>query len=654
MNIKKQSIIMLCVVYIMLLSSCRPDQEIENLDNISLSDNEKQEFFIETRLWSEIKNETIIEKVWQVRSTQDIEVSSQAAGRIVNVFVRKWQKVRAWHIIAELQDTSGNIVFWLERADVWLERAIIQKDSTLLSLENQLFDIEVQINNADRSLMTLKNDREKNIRLLEDSVKSSDISTIDSTSSLQLAQFDANIERLELDYETQLISDTQTRQGFIDFFRSNENTLRVLMDDVIDFADPIFSVTEKNRFTNSQFSTFLWARNSAQRQITENTLRDLIELRKSNYFSDFRNDFIGKDLSDEDILEGFLVLSNGYELLRKFIPEMNQTFINTIESAWQLSSVELNGWKAQTQAFQSTFSGNYNAYINTQNQASTFLKTYKNIQNSQKRAIELQKKEREILVKNLESWSLSAEIWKDRTLLNIDDQIASLKTQINQLQNTKETTEKNIEITKRNLDNAIREAEVWKKQSSLELSKLIVRAPISGVIEDVFVDIWQEISPWIPVVSMLADSTPELQVSVSEYERNLMRVGQEVYIDIGKERYRWIINALSEVADSRFNYSASIVFSAAGSVLGNIARVSIPVENDVFLLPIRLVEPIGDSQWRIATYKNGNISQVRVRLWRVFWDNIEIIWCAQDCQFLDIIWNDISNFNSNDFILRKK
>jgi len=39
------------------------------------------------------------------------------------------------------------------------------------------------------------------------------------------------------------------------------------------------------------------------------------------------------------------------------------------------------------------------------------------------------------------------------------------------------------------------------------------------------------------VVSLLAESTPELQFSVSDYEKNLLELGQEVYIDIASERY---------------------------------------------------------------------------------------------------------------------
>lgn len=637
------------IVFSLSIFSWCSSEDIENEDQ-----EVKQEFFIETRSGKELKNETIIEKVWQVGSTQDIQVSSQAWGRIVNVSVRKWQRVTEGQIIAELQDISWNIIFSSERADVWLERAVIQRDSSLLSLEKQLFDIGVQIENTERSLQALRDDREKNILLLEDSVSSSNISNIDSRSALQLAQFDASLERLQLDYETRLISDAQTRQSFIDSFVSNENTLRVLIDTIIDFSDPIFSVTEKNRFSNSRFTTFLWARDASQRAATENLLSELIELRTSTYFSDFRRDFIGKNLSDEEILRGFEVLSEGYDILRIFIPELNQTFINTLESAWQLSSTELQSWKTQTQWFQTSFSASYNAYIATQNQATSFLKTYQNAQESQRRAIELQNKEREILVQSLQSGNLSAEVGRDRALLSIDDQIASLNSQLNQLKNTQETTQRNYEITQRSLANAISEAELWRRQSNLELSKLIVRAPISWVIEEVLVDLGQEIQIWTPVVSLLAQSSPQVQVSLSQYEKDLVVLGQSVFVDIWAERYNGVISSISEVADRNFNYWVNIVFSWVEQVLWSIAKVSFPVKNEDFLVPLRLIEPIGEGQGRIMIYKDGNISSVRVRLGRVFWESIEILSCAEDCQSLDIIWNDISNFNVNDFILKKQ
>ncbi len=644
----KYFLLSVSIALLLLLSSCSwADEEIIEIP-------QKQDFLIETRSWSDLKNETLIEKVWQVWSTQEIQVSSQASWRIVTLRVSEWESVKSWQIIAELQDISWNIVFWSERADIWLERVKIQRDSTLLGLEKQLFDIGVQIYNTTRSLQLLKDDREKNILLLQDGVSSSDISDSESRSALQLAQFDASLERLQLDYETRLISDTQTRQSFIDSFVSNENTLRVLIDNVIDFSDPIFSVTEKNRFSNSRFTTFLWARDASQRSTTENLLQELIELRTSSYFSDFRRDFIGKNLSDEEILRGFEVLSEGYDILRTFIPELNQTFINTIESAWQLSTTELQSWRTQTQWFQSSFSANYNAYINTQNQANSFLRTYKNAQESQQRSIELQRKERQILMQTLESGSLSAELGRDRVLLGIEDQIASVESQLLQLNNTKEITQRNYDITTQSLQNAIDEADLSRRQSNLELSKLIIRAPITWVISEVLVDLWQEIQIWTPVISISAQSTPQVEVSLSRYEKDLIILWQQVFVDIGAERYSWVISTVSEVADRNFNYSVSIVFSWADKVLWSIARVIIPVQNDDFLIPLRLVEAIGEWQGRISVYLDGNISNVRLRLWRVFWDNIEILSCAVDCESLDIIWNDISNFNTNDFILKKQ
>jgi len=638
----------LIILFIGFLSWCSREEDKDN--NLDI----KQDFFIETRSGEDLQNETIIEKVWQVWSTQDIQVSSQAWGRIINLPVVKWQRVSEGQLIAELQDISWNITLSSERANVWLERAIIQRDSSLLSLEKQIFDISVQIENTERSLQNLKNDREKNLLLLEDSVSSNNISDIESRSSLQLAQFDATLERLRFDYENRIISDAQTRQSFIDSFVSNENTLRVLIDNVIDFSDPIFSVTEKNRFSNSRFATFLWARDASQRLATENLLKELIELRTSTYFSDFRRDFIGKNLTDEEILYGFDILSEWYSLLRIFLPELNQTFINTVESAWQLSSNELQSWKTQTQWFQSSFSVSYNTYIGTQNQARAFLRTYKNAQESQMKSIKLQEGERDILIQNLESGSLNAEVGKDRALLNIDDQIASLESQLIQLKNTQETTQKNYEITERSLQNSIIEAEIWRRQSDFELSKLTIRSPISWVIEEVLIDLGQEIQIWTPIVSLLAQSSPQVQVSLSQYERDLIVLWQSVFVDIWPDRYNWIISTISEVADRNFNYWVSVVFSWAQQSLWSIAKVSFPVKNNDFLIPLRIVEAIGEWQGRIAIYKDGNIWSARIRLGRVFWDSIEVLSCSEDCWKLDIIWSDISNYNSNDFILKKQ
>ena len=101
---------------------------------------------------------------------------------------------------------------------------------------------------------------------------------------------------------------------------------------------------------------------------------------------------------------------------------------------------------------------NFNNFISTQNQAQSFLRTYLNNQESQRRSLSLQEQERELLVRSLESGTLGAEVSIERALINTNEEIERLESQLRQAKNTREITEREIQITRRNLENTISEA----------------------------------------------------------------------------------------------------------------------------------------------------------------------------------------------------
>lgn len=614
---------------------------------------EKQDFLIETKLWSELSGKAQIRKTSQVSSGQDILLSSQTNGRINAIMVKKGQNVQLWQPIAYLTDTFGTTVLWAERARNNLERAQINRDQTKLSLEKQLFDTDIQIENLERSLETLKKDTEENIRWLQDNFDKSNLINLDSTSQLQLEQFDINYERQQLDYATKLLSDAQTRQGFIDFLSRDENNLRSFYNSLTEFLDEIFFISKKDRFKDSLYRSFLGAEDQEQKIVSENYLRQLLNLKESSYFPDFRNNYIGKELSDEEIQLAFQELKKWYDLLRVSLPEFEETFSNSIDSIGQLPKAELDQWKNTINSFQWQFQQNFWVYIQNLNQSESFLKTYKNIQVSQKKSLDLQKTERDILLQNLTSSNIWADVWLERTIINFDDKKKNIETQLRQLQNSKENLIESTKVQLRSLDNAVREANIWLKQANLELEKLTITSPISGTIGDVLTDVGQQIQTWTPVVQILSKWTPEIEISLSISEKNMISEGQEVIILRGEDSFVWKIYAISDVADSNLNYNATIIFESDINILWSVVQVLFPIEIETFLLPLRLIETSGQNIGKVTTFSGGTLEKVRVKLWEVYGDQIEIISCAQNCSDLDIVWNDTSNYNSLNFNLKK-
>ncbi len=116
----------------------------------------------------------------------------------------------------------------------------------------------------------------------------------------------------------------------------------------------------------------------------------------------------------------------------------------------------------------------------------------------------------------------------------------------------------------------------------------------------------------------------------------------------------WEIYAISDVADKNFNYKTTVVFHSGTNIIGNLVNVKVPISTEKMLLPINIITTKWDDIGTVKTLSWSTFADVRVRLGEVFSDTVEIVSCAQDCESLNIIMNDVSNFDENKFIIVEK
>ena len=72
------------------------------------------------------------------------------------------------------------------------------------------------------------------------------------------------------------------------------------------------------------------------------------------------------------------------------------------------------------------------------------------------------------------------------------------------------------------------------------------------------------------------------------------------------------------------------------------------------LIPINIITTQWDEIGLVKTLSGSTFSDVRVRMWEVFWEYVEIVSCAKNCEDLSIITNDVTNFDENKFIIVEK
>jgi len=80
---------------------------------------------------------------------------------------------------------------------------------------------------------------------------------------------------------------------------------------------------------------------------------------------------------------------------------MEKTINNSVVNDGTLSSTQIATHLSTLNAYQSTHQTYYTAYISFHSSAKSFLRTYRNSEASLLKQIELLKKDRELLVKNL-------------------------------------------------------------------------------------------------------------------------------------------------------------------------------------------------------------------------------------------------------------
>lgn len=614
----------------------------------------KSEFYVNTKLWSEFSGTTKFIKIWQVSSSQDIDLSSNANGRLSSVRVKPWDSVFAGQVIATLEDNIWNYGISLERASIWVERAEINYESQKINLDKAIFDAEKNLSKLTRNLEALKQDTEQNLLQAEDNLNNSKYDGLDSRSALQLEQLDNNIEKARLDYEIKLTADNEQIASYGASLRRDFNALQTFLDDIIEFSDEILWVTDINRSENDDFEMFLWAEDVWQKRVSENALRAAINYRDGSEFSEIDTLLRSENVAEDELIEIVNFINQWYELSQDLLSNLEQTLYNTTPSVWEISEAEINAFTSTINGFQASSQWTYGAFISFWTGVKSFLKTYKDNQASILKGIELQQKDRDIQLKTLRSWELSAETSLERTRINSADTIKDLELQIETAENNLENAKKNKEVTLRSLSNSISNARVDYNSAAKEYGKLTITSPINGTVSSVEVDAGQEVFSGTSLFSIVSDKTPEVEVSFSAREKDLVSIWQEVSVMVNGQEIIGSIYSISDVADENLNYISTIVFTSGTSIIWNLVSVNIPISTDKMLVPLNILTTQWDDIAVVKTLSGTLFEEVRVRMGDTFGDYVEVVSCAENCDDLKIITNDVSNFDENKFIIVEK
>jgi multidrug efflux pump subunit AcrA (membrane-fusion protein) len=224
----------------------------------------KQDFFVEAQKLEDFPADYRIKKVGKLSSSQSVKLSSNAVGRITSIKVKEGQSVKSGQLLATLADNIGSYNLNVERASNAISRAKINYDSQKIALDKQVADSNLLLARLGKNLVNLEKTNAQNItRNMNDSENINSEASLEKI-ELSVAKIEQNmekiaqnIEKLELDAENVKMSNRETINGFRSTILSEQNSLRLSLDDIIEFADEILGVTPENEDENDRIDSYL-------------------------------------------------------------------------------------------------------------------------------------------------------------------------------------------------------------------------------------------------------------------------------------------------------------------------------------------------------------------------------------------------------------
>jgi len=619
---------LLVILPLFILIWCWDSEEpIKSTENKKWSKIEKNvdSFLIETKKISDYNNETNIEKVWKISSSEIIDVKSLVSGKINNLYVKEWEKVVKWQLLASIEDSYSKYYLDLEKAEIDYQKQIISKESQLLSLEKQINDSKIKYNDALNNYNNAKITTEEDLKKTKLDYENLNIINNTSQSFLQL-------EKLKLDYENIVNSNKQQLNSNIQNVTKEYNNLVISLNDIIKFSDELLWVTDENKYKNDDFEDYLWAKNKEIRNQSKIKLWELIK---------YKEEIIDKisigDLKEENIVSVMDSFYESYDNINTLLWLIETTINNSISSVWSLSDNDINNYISKINWYQSSNQWNLSSFTSTRNSIITFLNTYKNSELSSLKNIELQEKQ-------LNDSSVTWEVSYNKSIISIENSLNNYESAYLQAKLTYENAIKNKDVSLKSLNNSILSAKNNRDKYSLEYSKLTIISPITWIISSIDSDLNSDISNWTKIFTVISDDNTKIEVNLTSTEIWTVDIWDPVKVEYLDKIYYGDIYSKSSVADQNLEYKVVVLLEDNIDLIWASALITFSSKNNNVMLPLDIIEVVSDNIWNINHYSDEwKLEKIEVELWKIESINVEIL--SPLSNNINIITTDLTNFN---------
>ncbi len=585
-----------------------------------LPKNTQKPYDIQVVLASTLSKNALVEKSAIIKAGTQVELTAQASGRVGSLLVKPGQTVVAGQILVQLDDMYGAADNSFSEASIALENTKLTLASTSASLGQALSGTQIAYEKAEKDFLSTQISMKETLEQAERNAASLQTGT----------SWNTTLSKAELDLANFIASQQKQLDAFETSYENQLQNFQSFLANVIDHSDTLLGVSEQNKTVNDAYEYLLSAKDAQQKIVAEDSLRKLMVYKKWSPDAKL------------PLLDRVTELQKVHTLVNSLLAAVETVLINTVTDVSVFSPTTLAGQRATVDAYQWQYSGISTALVSFLNASQTFLATYQN-----------ERLAREQAVKLASDNGVSTLV---QTKITVENTLRSAETTLQLAKNAYETTQKTHNLTIQQLGKSVEAAAIRVRNAQSFFERLTVTAPVNGVIGAIQVDEWEEVTPGRHILE-IASKDAECTITIESTMLNQLQVGTKVSVNYRGEILRGSVASISPVANQWLNFSVTIGINDLVTVFGDFATIEVPMTSPFPTLPITAVTLLAPGQGEISTLITDeagvlSVKKISVVLGTLWGNRIEILSDMPDGT--QIILSDMKNFNSTDFVLRKK
>lgn len=464
--------------------------------------------------------------VWSIKASKQTNISSKVGWRVNNIYVKKWDKISKWDILAELdwQELSANYT----STNQMLSSLNMMYANTNMMYDSQIMAMEQKVDQA-KLAMELDSTLDWWAAMMQ----------IEQT---KLAENTANSELIH----TQNVLE----QKKSDLYANTKTLLsqtQVLFENIGIYTDEILGMSDSKRNYNDSFEIYLSAKNTSYKNNAKNSWSKLNgqynRLQTSikniiNWIIDVWNGWI---VSTDQVYNTLSVVDD-FALEVRNLLELSYNMLDASVTSSTFTQETIDNYKNNIVLYQNKLD---QLWLKKQKQAiDNFNKESEMQLDLLSKKKDMAQNQYEIIKTQTTKWSeisqkqyQEALAWLNALRQQKSMKLAEIKAQIDQIQGNQNVLEVKLDDTK-------------------------VVAPYDWVVVDKFVDLWQVVSPGMTLFNFADQDQMLVEISVPESKLSSLNniSGVNIHVTSIDKYYTWYVYTISPSSDS-FSKKITVEFT---------------------------------------------------------------------------------------------